>query len=164
MRCVIGRHAMMASLALTLTACAIADSRSPVPEFMRAGEPDPPPPAPAPDVALLVRRHRDVIFVPTSFPRNVQVSAPHHDVRGTAWIACVRAELTSATGTPLGQQTYRLTIDHGAIVDRRWVGDEDNCVSARYAPVLVVKRPRSAVTRDRRAAGAAPATRCRWRG
>ena len=46
---------------------------------------------------------------------------------------------TSATGTALGAQTYRLTIASGDIVDRRRVGNEDNCVYEHYTPVLMTK-------------------------
>lgn len=137
MRQALVRTALIASLAGTLAACGLADSRSPVPEFLRAKEPDPPPPEPIPDVALLVRRDLDVIFIPTSHPQDVQVSPAHHDVRGNSWIACVRAQLISATGAPLGLQTYRLMIENNEIVDRRRVENEDNCASERYAAIDV---------------------------
>jgi hypothetical protein len=122
-----------------LAACGLADSRSPVPEFLRAKEPDPPPPEAAPDVTALIRKDLDTIFVPTSYPRDIQVSAAHRDVRGNAWIACVRAQLTSATGAPLGSQTYRLTIANGQIADRRRVENEDNCASENYAAIGTAK-------------------------
>ena len=139
MRQALVRTALIASLAGTLAACGLADSRSPVPEFLRAKEPDPPPPEPIPDVALLVRRDLDVIFIPTSHPHDIQVSPAHHDLRGNSWIACVRAQLISATGAPLGAQTYRLTIENSEIVDRRRVENEDNCASERYAAIDIVK-------------------------
>jgi hypothetical protein len=65
----------------------------------------------------------------------VRVSPPHHEVRGSGWTACVRAEVTSATGKPLGMQTYRITINDGEIADRKRVGEEDNCVSEKYTPI-----------------------------
>ena len=119
---------------MVLAACA-ADSRSPVPEFMRAQASEPPPPEPPPDVRQMVREKLDSVFVPTSYPQQVQVSPPHHDVRGPGWTACVRAEVTSATGKPLGVQTYRITISDGVIADRKHVGAEDNCVSETYEPI-----------------------------
>jgi hypothetical protein len=122
-----------------LAGCAVADSRSPVPDFMRMKEADPPPPEGPPDVGLVVRRNLNSIFVVTSYPHDIRVSPPHHAVRGPDWTACVRADLTSATGTALGTQTYRLTMAGGDIADRRRVGNEDNCASERYTPVLMVK-------------------------
>jgi hypothetical protein len=47
----------------------------------------------------------------------------------------VRADITSATGKPLGLQTYRITISDGEIADRKRAGDEDNCVSEKYEPI-----------------------------
>jgi hypothetical protein len=126
-------------MALMLAACGLADSRSPVPDFMRAKEADPPPLEVAPDVGALVSKNLDTIFLPSSYPHDMRVSSPHRDVRNTGWVACVRADLTSATGAPLGPQTYRLTIANGDIVDRRRVETEDNCSSEHYAPVTAVK-------------------------
>ena len=117
-----------------LAACA-ADSHSPLPEFMRVQASEPPPPEPAPDVKRIVSEKLDSVFVSTSYPQNVRVSAPHHEVRGPGWNACVRADVTSATGKPLGEQTYRIIINNGEIADRKRVGDEDNCVSEKYAPI-----------------------------
>jgi hypothetical protein len=125
--------ALMAGGALMLAACA-ADSHSAVPEFLRVQASDPPP-EPPPDVKQMVRDRLDSVFVPTSYPQQVQVSPPHHDVRGPGWTACVKAEVTSATGKPLGVQTYRITISDGVIADRKRVGDEDNCVSETYQPI-----------------------------
>jgi hypothetical protein len=127
--------AFMAGGALVLASCGIADSHAPLPEFMRVKELDPPPPEPPPDVKQLVREKLDAVFVTTSYPHNVRVSAPHHEVRGPGWTACVRAELTSATGKPLGVQTYRISISEGEIVDRRRAESEDNCVSESYEPI-----------------------------
>jgi hypothetical protein len=56
-------------------------------------------------------------------------------VQGRGWTACVRAEVDSATGKPLGSQTYRITIGDGAITDRRRVVAEDNCDSETYEPI-----------------------------
>lgn len=126
---------LMAGTALALAGCAIADSRSPVPEFMRAKASEPPPPEPPPDVRQLVRENLDSVFTAASSPRNVQVSPPHREVHGQGWTACVRAELNSATGTPLGVQTYRITISDGTIADRRRVETDDNCASESFEPI-----------------------------
>jgi hypothetical protein len=127
--------ALMATMALVLAGCGFADSRSPVPAFMRAKESEPPPLEPPPDVKELVRNHLDSVFMAASAPRNVQVSPARHDLRGAGWTACVRAELTSANGKPLGVQTYSITINEGVIFDRRLAGQDDNCVSENYAPI-----------------------------
>jgi hypothetical protein len=118
-----------------LAGCAFADSRSPVPDFMRARASEPPPPEPPPDVRRVVREKLDSVFVPTSYPRDVQVSPPLHEPQGPGWTACVRAELTSAMGQPLGPQTYRVTISDGDIVDRRRAGADDICASETYRPI-----------------------------
>jgi len=62
-------------------------------------------------------------------------SPVRHDLRGAGWTACVRAELNSATGKPLGIQTYRITINEGVIFDRRRVEEEDTCLSETYEPI-----------------------------
>ena len=123
------------SMALTLAGCGFADVRSPVPEFMRAKAADPPPPEPPPDVKRLVHDNLDAIFVANSYPQSVRVSQLHHDPQGTGWTACVRAEVTSATGKPIGMQTYRISVDDGQIVDRRRVDADDNCETESYEPI-----------------------------
>jgi hypothetical protein len=127
--------ALMAGGALVLAGCGLADTRSPVPEFMRAKASDPPPPEPPPDIRQLVHDKLDTVFINTSYPRQVRVSAPHHDLHGAGWTACVRAELTSVTGKPLGTETYRVTISGGVIIDRRRALAEDNCGSESYEPI-----------------------------
>jgi hypothetical protein len=122
-------------VALTLAGCGFADVRSPVPEFMRKQEADPPPLEPPPDVRRLVHDNLDAVFVANSNPRDVQVSPPHHEARGTGWTACVRAEVTSAVGKPIGTQTWRISISAGQIVDRRRVDADDTCETESYAPI-----------------------------
>jgi hypothetical protein len=134
----IGYAALVAGTVLALAGCGIADSRSPVPEFMRARASAPPPPEPQPDVGRLVRDNLDSVFVAASYPRSVRVSPPHHEVQGLGWIACVKAEVTSVMGKPLGTETYRVTISGGAIVDRRRADGDDNCASETYRPIRAV--------------------------
>ncbi|MBI5264257.1 MAG: hypothetical protein HY852_20840 [Bradyrhizobium sp.] len=130
-------HRIMLLIAVgpALAACGFADSRAPLPDFMRAKAADPPPPEAAPDVRQLVRDNLDSIFVSTSNPRQVQVTEPHRDPRGLQWTACVRADVNSAVGTPVGAQTYRLFISGGMIVDRRRADADDNCSSGIFAPI-----------------------------
>ena len=126
---------LMASGAIVLAGCGIADSRAPVPEFMRAKANDPPPSEPPPVVEQLVREELDSVFVASSNPQKVRVSSPRHDLRGLGWTACVRAELTSATGKPLGEETYRISINGGVIIDRRRAEPEDTCAFESYQPI-----------------------------
>ena len=128
-------HAAWLAAALALGACGFADSRAPVPEFMRLKEPDPAPPEPPPDVRRVVREQLEFVFVTTSNPREVQVAPPHHEVRGPGWTSCVRAQLTSATGTPLGMQTYIVTISGGKVIDRRRAEADDICGTESYHPI-----------------------------
>jgi hypothetical protein len=126
---------VMAGAALALAGCGLADSRSPVPEFMRIKAGEPPPPEPPPDVKRLVREKLDAVFIATSHPQSVQVSPPRHEPESLDWTACVRAELTSAMGKPLGVQTYRITIGGGAITDRRRAEADDVCGSETFEPI-----------------------------
>ena len=135
MRGIIVHAALMAGGLLLLAGCGMADSHSPVPEFMRGKASEPPPPEPPPDVRRLVREKLDSVFVSTSNPRQVRVSPPRRDLDGSGWTACVRAELTSAMGKPLGAQTYRITISGGVIIDRRRVDPDDNCGTESYEPI-----------------------------
>ena len=128
-------HTALVIGALGLSACGFADSRAPVPEFMRMKESEQPPPEPPPDVKRLVREQIDGVFLPTSYPREVHVAPPHREVRGPGWTACVRAELTSATGAPLGAQTYVVTINGGKVVDRRRAEADDICGTETYEPI-----------------------------
>ena len=127
--------ALALGMALTLAGCGFADVRSPVPEFMRAKEAEPPPLEPPPDVRRLVHDNLEAVFVANSGAHDVRVSPPHHEARGAGWTACVRAEVNSATGKPMGMQTYRITIAGGAIIDRRHVDADDNCVDETYEPI-----------------------------
>lgn len=68
MRRVIVQAALMVGGMLVLAGCGIADSRSPVPEFMRGKAVDPPLPEPPPDARQLVRNNLDSVFVAASYP------------------------------------------------------------------------------------------------
>ena len=126
--------ALIAGASLMLAGCGIADSRSPLPEFLRTKDSPPPPEAP-PDVKQLVREKLDSVFVAQSNPQQIQVSPPRHDLRGLGWTACVKAELTNAVGKPLGGETYRITINNGVILDRHRVEPEDTCATESYQPI-----------------------------
>jgi len=127
--------ALMTGGALWLAGCGLADIRSPVPEFMRAKAPDPAPLEAPPDVKRMLSEKPDAVFTAASRLAQVRVSEPRHNLRGPGWTACVRAELTSVIGKPLGTQTYRITIADGMISDRRQVEAEDTCATESYEPI-----------------------------
>jgi hypothetical protein len=126
--------AAVLAAALGLAGCGFADSHAVLPDFMRAKAPELPL-EPPPDVRQLVRQHLDAVFTAASAPHDVQVSPARHDLRGPGWTVCVRADLTSATGKPLGVQTYRVSISDGVILDRQRVEGEDTCLSETYEPI-----------------------------
>jgi hypothetical protein len=132
---VIVHIALIAGAALALAGCGFADVRSPVPEFMRAKAPEPPPLEPPPDVKRLLGEKLESVFLAASRPTGVRVSPPRPELRGVGWTACVKAEVTSVTGKPLGTQTYRISISNGVIFDRRHVEAEDTCASESYEPI-----------------------------
>ena len=123
----------IAWLCAVLTGCT-TDAHSVFPAFMRARAPELPPEQP-PAVGAIVREQLDSIFVTGSSPHNVQVSPPHRDPRVLEWTACVKAEVTSANGRPMGSQTYRIEIVGGKVTDRRLSDNEDNCSSESYEPI-----------------------------
>jgi hypothetical protein len=127
--------ALMAAGALVLAGCGFTDARSPVPEFMRLKDPEPRPLEAPPDIRRIVGEKLDAVFTAASQPAHVQVSTPRHDLRGLGWTACVKADLTSVTGKPLGMQTYRIIITEGVVSDRRHAEPEDNCATESYEPI-----------------------------
>ena len=127
--------ALMAGAALMLAGCGFADIRSPLPEFMRAKVPEPPPLGAPPDVKTMLREKLDAVFTQTSRPTQVRVSEPRPNLRGPGWTACVRAEVISVIGKPLGVQTYRIEISDGVISDRRQVEADDTCFGESYEPI-----------------------------
>jgi hypothetical protein len=127
--------ALIAGGTLVLGSCGFADSHAPVPGFMRSRAVDPPPAEPPPDVRQLVRNNLESVFVAAANPRDVRVTPPLHVANGLGWTACVRAELTSATGRPLGPATYRVTISGGVIIDRQRTENDDNCPSESFEPI-----------------------------
>jgi hypothetical protein len=129
------RVALIAGGVLVLAGCGFADSRSAVPEFMRGKAIEPPPPEAPPDARQLVRERLDSLFLAASNPRQVRVAPPRREVGGAGWTTCVRADLTSVMGKPLGAETYRITISGGAITDRRRAEADDNCEAETYEPI-----------------------------
>jgi len=132
---VIVHMALIAGGALLLGLAALPNVRSPVPEFMRAKAPEPPPLEAVPDVKRLLGEKLDSVFMTTAHPTGVRVSPPRPELRGTGWTACVKAEVTSVNGKPLGTQTYRISISNGVIADRRHVEADDACTSESYEPI-----------------------------
>ena len=83
----------------------------------------------------MLRTNLESVFTSASHPRHLRVSLPRRELRGSGWTACVKAELTSVIGKPLGTETYRVTISSGAIIDRRRAEADDICGSESYEPV-----------------------------
>ncbi|KRR13623.1 hypothetical protein CP49_22470 [Bradyrhizobium valentinum] len=135
MRRIVIHIALVAGAALTLAGCGFADVRSPVPEFMRAKAPEPAPLEPASDVKRMLKEKLDSVFTAASQPTHVRVSEPRPNLRGPGWTACVKAEVISVIGKPLGTQTYRIEISEGVIADRRQIEPEDTCMSESYEPI-----------------------------
>ena len=135
MRRIVVHIALMTGAALMLAGCGFADVRSPVPEFLRAKAPEPPPLEPVPDVKRMLKDKLDSVFTAASQPSNVRVSEPHPYLRGPRWTACVKAEVVSVTGKPLGTQTYRVEISGGVIADRQKVEADDTCNAENYEPI-----------------------------
>jgi hypothetical protein len=132
----IGVHiALVVGAALALAGCGFADIRAPVPEFMRAKVPEPAPLEPPPNVKRMLKEKLDSVFTAASQPSHVRVSEPRPNLRGPGWTACVKAEVVSVTGKPLGTQTYRVEISDGAIADRRQIEPEDTCNNESYEPI-----------------------------
>jgi hypothetical protein len=118
-----------------LAGCGFGDVRSPLPEFMRAKAPELPALEPAPDVKRILKEKMDAVFTAASQPSHVRVSEPRPNLRGPGWTACVKAEVVSVTGKPLGTQTYRVEISGGVIADRQKVEPEDSCATENYEPI-----------------------------
>lgn len=118
-----------------LAGCGFADIRSPVPEFMRAKAPEPAPPEPPPDVKQMLKQKLDSVFTAASQPSHVRVSGPRRNLQGPGWTACVKAEVVSVIGKPLGTQTYRIMISDSMITDRRQIEPEDTCATESYEPI-----------------------------
>jgi hypothetical protein len=123
----------MAGAAAALAGCT-ADPHAPLPlpRMMLAKEAEPRQLDPQPDVKQLLRDKLDSVFTAASHPRHVRVSPPRRQLNGRGWTACVKAEVTSVIGKPLGTQTYLATISGGVILDRRRVEADDNCGSETY--------------------------------
>ncbi len=128
-------RALASALFCMLLAGCTADAYSAFPAFMRAKAPEGAPPEQPPVVAEIVREQLDSIFLASSSPHDVQVSPAHRDPRALDWTACIRADVTSATGKPMGNQTYLIKIAEGKIIDRRMSDSEDNCSSEHYEPI-----------------------------
>ena len=130
---IVAHAALLASalaLGLRLRRQPRAGARVHAPEGSRAAAP-----RSAPDVKRVVREQINVVFLNTSYPREVHVAPPHREVRGPGWTACVSAQLTSATGSTLGTQIYIVTISGGKVVDRRRAEADDICGTETYEPI-----------------------------
>jgi hypothetical protein len=127
-------QAIVGLLGAMLAGCT-ADAYSSFPSFMRANAPPVSAPEQPPAVGAIVRDQLASVFLSSALPHNVQVSPAHRDPRALNWIACVKADLTTANGREMPTHEYRITIADGKIVDRRLSNDDDNCASEHYEPI-----------------------------
>jgi hypothetical protein len=118
-------------LAAALAAC---DSNARLsPDFLKL----PPPPVaeaePEPDARQIVRDNLAIIFASQATPKNVAVSRPVKARFG--WTTCVRASVSSITGTAVGQQTFLLPIERGKAGIRQRVDKAHACATETYEPI-----------------------------
>ena len=119
--------------AAALAGCGAADPHAKLPDFMLAPAPEPRQPDPQPDVKQLVRDKLDVNATAAIAPAAISASPRRAALPAAAgWTVCVKAELTSVAGKPLGTQTYLATISGGVILDRRRVEADDGCAAEAY--------------------------------
>ena len=85
-----------------------------------------------PNVAAILRENVNAIFVSTAAPTNIRYSSPVPAKHG-GWETCVEANLTGATGKPLGQRRYFVNITDNQIGDRR--DGVDRCAKETYQPL-----------------------------
>ena len=119
--------------ALTLGACAVDSHMSYVsylPDSLKQASPAVAVEAP-PDVLAILRGNINDVFLSTSAPTNIQYTLPVLAKHG--WETCVKANVTGATGKPLGERTYLVNIDHNQIGDRQ--DASDRCASETYRPL-----------------------------
>jgi len=105
------------------------------------GPPDPRPPDPAPEplpaVKQILANSTDVLFAPTSNPKNVAIS----DLRrfdtavGSEFGVCMRANVTGQSGKDLGTVVYVVTVARNRVSDRRRALPADGCDKEKYQPL-----------------------------
>lgn len=122
-------------MALGLAGCGVADSYASLPAFMRAKPNETHSLDPQPDVRKLLHDTPNSVFTPESHATNVRISALHRLPSGPGWTVCVKADLVSVVGRPIGTQTYLATIENNVVVDRRHSSEDDNCETETYAPL-----------------------------
>ena len=93
---------------LPLGACAVDPNvsyGSYLPDFLKQTAAAAPVQASPPDVAAVLRANISVMFVSTATPTNIRYS-PAVAANLDGWQTCVRANLTGATGKPLGERPF----------------------------------------------------------
>jgi hypothetical protein len=122
-------------MALGLAGCGVADSHASLPAFMRARSNDMHSLDPQPDIRKLLHDNPNSVFTPESHATNVRISELRRMPSGPGWTVCVKADLTSVIGRPIGTQTYLATIENDVIADRHRSGENDNCDTETYTPL-----------------------------
>jgi hypothetical protein len=103
------------------------------PDFLKLSPPPVAEAEAAPDARQVVRDNLTTIFATQAAPKNVAVSRPAMGRYG--WTACVRAAVSSITGTPVGVQTFLVGIERGKIGMRQRVDQTHACANETYEPV-----------------------------
>lgn len=122
-------------MALGLAGCGVADSHASLPAFMRTRSNDMHALDPQPDIRKLLNDASNSVFTPESHATNIRISAPRRMPNGPGWTVCVRADLTSVIGRPIGTQTYLATIENSVVADRHRSDENDNCDTETYTPL-----------------------------
>ena len=127
------RIVLLAGALMLLAGCTIGSLSSLFPGPTAAAPPRPQ--DPEPDIVPFVRTHLDTIFSSFAQPKNVSVAPPRREVNSYGWTTCVRANVSSVVGSPIGERIYFIIIENGMILDRRLARPEDGCEREAYRPL-----------------------------
>jgi hypothetical protein len=107
--------------------------------IMGPAEPPPPPPAPEqpPNARQILAGSNDVLFDPTTNPRNVEIGELRRfdTVLGPQYGVCLRARVTNRQGQDLGAVAYVVTFARNRIADRRRALPADDCGREKFQPL-----------------------------
>jgi hypothetical protein len=92
-------------------------------------------PDPMPDTVQLIRDNLSAVFPSTTKVDHVLVAPPRHDLHGLGWTACVKANVTGMSGTPIGIETFVVSIEGGKIGDRRRAEPQNRCEAESYSAI-----------------------------
>jgi hypothetical protein len=105
------------------------------------GKPDPRPPDPAPQplpaVKQIIANSTDILFDPSSNPKNVGISEVRRfdSPLGSEFGVCLRATVNNKSGKDLGTVTYVVFVSRNKVTDRRRALPADACDHEKYEPL-----------------------------